>query len=113
MGRDVPELIHLLEFGEAGMVGRVVSRHVQGETEPIEISFDRVDTWVFVIKGYVCRKFLLNKNFQRWPHLGSDDLGTLRVEVSAISLEMGGEQQDESTNILIDEMRVGRGQDEG
>ena len=92
VGRDVPPFVQLLQIRQPSVIGRINPGHIQGESESVEIFLDIVDIWIPVIQRAIRRKLLLNKNLQRGPHFGGDDLRTLRVEVSAESLEVGREQ---------------------
>ncbi len=81
---------------------------VKWGTKPIEIPLDTNSVWVASIQSEAGRKLRLSDDLQRERQRRGDDLGTFGVEVSAESLEVGAEQDDVTTQILLTEAGIGR-----
>jgi hypothetical protein len=79
-----------------------VGRHLEAESESVEILLLVVDIRVPVIVLPVRSELLLHEHAQARSHLGGDDLGGFGVQVAARALKMVGKEDDVSPKVLVD-----------
>lgn len=109
MRRDVTPEVHFLQMVQPGGVRRVRRLKVQGEAESIEVSPNVVQVRVAVVEASVGPELLLDQHLERRPYPGGDDQRGLGVEVATVSLEVGAQQDDAASDILLEESGICRG----
>src|SRR6185437_8485488 len=104
MRGNIAPVVQQTQIGQTRLVGWVGGGQVEGKAESLEILLQVLKGRVSMVELPVCAEQIPDQRLKRCSRPEHDNLRTLAVEVAAEPLEVRGQQEHVSAQILLNQI---------